>query len=78
MKNLSAFLWGAAIGVVFMGLVTWHKMTPPASIPTTWELQQTLKDAGYYQGRIDGRIGPETLKAWDKAICQQEYERARK
>lgn len=78
MKNLSAFLWGALIGVVSMGLWAFVsvKNIPPATIPSPWELQQSLSDAGYYDGEIDGKIGTVTLKAWDKFICQREYERS--
>jgi hypothetical protein len=35
------------------------------------ELQQRLKDLGYYGGEVDGIVGPKTLTAWNKAINQQ-------
>jgi hypothetical protein len=80
MRQLSTFFWGAFIGVVFMGLISWHyrQVIPPASIPSMFELQQELKDAGYYAGKIDGKIGNETLKAWDRYTCDKEYERSAK
>jgi peptidoglycan hydrolase-like protein with peptidoglycan-binding domain len=31
--------------------------------PTPQEIQTALKNAGYYTGAIDGKIGPKTLKA---------------
>lgn len=32
-------------------------------MPTAVEIQTALKNANFYQGKIDGRIGPETKKA---------------
>ncbi|MBM3244347.1 MAG: peptidoglycan-binding protein [Candidatus Omnitrophica bacterium] len=31
--------------------------------PTTVQIQQALKNAGYYAGNVDGKKGPKTLKA---------------
>ena len=31
--------------------------------PTTREIQQALKNAGFYQGKIDGKMGPMTRQA---------------
>ena len=42
------------------------------SIITKKELQTLLKQQGYYQGNIDGIIGPETNRAWDEAVYRQQ------
>ncbi|MBF0384716.1 MAG: peptidoglycan-binding protein [Candidatus Omnitrophica bacterium] len=31
--------------------------------PTAVQLQQALKNAGLYKGKLDGKIGPKTLEA---------------
>ena len=31
--------------------------------PTKREIQQALKNAGFYQGSIDGKVGPQTREA---------------
>ena len=35
------------------------------TIPTSEQLQESLQEAGYYSGKIDGRFGPESRAAWD-------------
>lgn len=35
----------------------------PAARPSKTEIQQALKAAGFYQGAIDGKIGPQTREA---------------
>lgn len=38
--------------------------TPSASLkPSKREIQQALKNAGFYQGTVDGKIGPKTREA---------------
>jgi len=49
----------------------------PAGIITKFELQRKFVDLGY-NIKIDGKIGPETLEAWDKQICKQEGIRSMK
>jgi hypothetical protein len=44
---------------------------PVEPIPMRKQIQRRLKDAGYYHGKIDGIIGPESNKAWGRAECQQ-------
>ena len=39
---------------------------PPFSVA---EFQQHLKRLGYYQGDIDGKLGPHTQAAWDRWYC---------
>ena len=34
-----------------------------ATLPSSQEIQQALKNANLYQGKIDGNIGPETKRA---------------
>ncbi|MBI4341198.1 MAG: peptidoglycan-binding protein [Candidatus Omnitrophica bacterium] len=34
-----------------------------SSKPSTREIQQALKDAGFYQGSVDGKMGPLTRQA---------------
>lgn len=41
----------------------WPVAERPLSASETRELQQLLADAGYYQGRIDGKIGPQARAA---------------
>lgn len=38
------------------------------------ELQQALNDKGHsrYKCEIDGRMGPQTLKAWNNYICDRQ------
>ncbi|MBU1124432.1 MAG: peptidoglycan-binding protein [Candidatus Omnitrophica bacterium] len=36
------------------------------SVMTPWKIQSALKDAGFYEGPIDGKIGNETKKAIKK------------
>jgi len=38
-------------------------LTPVVLKPTVQEIQIALKNAGYYTGAIDGKIGPKTKKA---------------
>jgi peptidoglycan hydrolase-like protein with peptidoglycan-binding domain len=40
-------------------------------IPTITELQQMLIDKGHYNLKIDGRLGPETMAAWEREINNQ-------
>lgn len=35
----------------------------PSLKPSTQEVQQALKNAGFYQGKVDGRMGPLTKEA---------------
>jgi peptidoglycan hydrolase-like protein with peptidoglycan-binding domain len=37
-------------------------ITPPES-PTRTDIQACLKNAGYYEGTVDGKFGPKTKKA---------------
>ena len=39
-------------------------------VPTVEELQQRLVNQGYAV-EIDGIVGPETLKQWNRYICDQ-------
>lgn len=51
---------------------------PPAGVqvdvtkPTTSEIQQALKNANFYDGNIDGVIGPKTKKAIESFQMQNE------
>ncbi len=31
--------------------------------PSAWDIQTALKNAGYYTGSVDGKVGPKTKKA---------------
>ena len=37
--------------------------TPSSAKPSTREIQQALKNAGFYQGAVDGKMGPFTREA---------------
>lgn len=40
-----------------------HTSSKPAAKPTARAIQQALKNAGFYQGAVDGRMGPLTRDA---------------
>jgi peptidoglycan hydrolase-like protein with peptidoglycan-binding domain len=42
---------------------TSHPARAPSIKPTTREMQQALKNAGFYQGAVDGKRGPLTKEA---------------
>ncbi len=44
-----------------------------ARIPTIREIQEKLLDKGYDIGPkgIDGKMGEDTIKAWETAVCNQ-------
>ena len=48
-----------------------------AVLPSIFNIQRQLVELGY-EIKVDGKIGPETLTAWDEAICRQEGERSMK
>ena len=43
---------------------------------TICQMQEFLKDEGYYFGPVDCRAGSGTIEAWNKYSCQVKYERA--
>jgi len=43
------------------------------SIPSIFEFQQTLVDNGY-DIKVDGRLGPETEKAWNEMWTHQKFQ----
>ena len=46
-----------------------HSPEPQAEIehlPTIKEVQTALQSAGYYEGEVDGILGPLTQIAWDR------------
>src|SRR5437868_6950318 len=43
---------------------------PSTSKPTPKEIQQALKNAGFYNGKVDGTIGPKTKKAIEEFQAQ--------
>ena len=49
----------------------WQEMKKDFPVLTVMGLQSALRDRGYYKGKIDGKCGKATRKAWDKAICDQ-------
>ncbi len=71
----------SAVGVTLWGLqwrseaVQLRQEVQTNYIPTPTTLQRRLKDEGYYSGEIDGLIGTESTKAWDKFLCQQYADR---
>ena len=75
MSTIRTILVGLLI-VVFVGYVCWCKSqhTPtvvivtvpdPNYVMTVSESQESLKRQGFYKGKIDGKWGPET----DRAYC---------
>lgn len=38
-------------------------LSPPVTDPTSKDIQQALKNAGFYSGNIDGNLGPRSKKA---------------
>lgn len=63
------FTYGLLI-VLVIGLTSENRQlkfdlaTAQTYVQNPCEMQQRLKDAGYYTGKIDGKIGPETEKAY--------------
>ena len=45
--------------------------SPPPQVPSPTQIQTMLYERGYDVGEIDGVVGPQTLKAWDRCICDQ-------
>ncbi len=55
------------------------KLVPVQSdIPSAREIQQRLKDTGKprYDCKVDGIVGPETIKAWDAYIMDRYAKKA--
>ena len=50
-------------GVQAVGEVAAVADVPAAGKPTSKQIQQALKNAGFYNGKVDGDIGPKTKKA---------------
>jgi murein L,D-transpeptidase YcbB/YkuD len=54
----------AAAGTTFQEPRKSAKASGGASLkPTTREIQEALKNAGFYQGNVDGKTGPQTKEA---------------
>ena len=75
--KMRILIYGTVLGfIVGCCLMTAIYYTAPDVVesqphfPTPAEIQQQLVDAGY-DIDVDGIIGTETLKAWDKALCTQ-------
>jgi hypothetical protein len=51
---------------------------PQTRLPSPLEIQQYLKDKGYYSGIVDGVIGQDTNAAWHKAMYDQERKKIQK
>jgi len=72
MKTVRTILLGLAI-IAAVGLYCYmvHDSIDPEPLPTAihisniTEIQEQLRDAGYYNGFIDGKWGPQT----DRAYC---------
>lgn len=55
---------GSGSSIVVRGPSESSKATKTASSkPSTKEIQQALKEAGFYQGKVDGKLGPLTRQA---------------
>lgn len=52
-----------ALGIAPTPQPTSAPSAPPQVKPSTKEIQQALKNAGFYQGALDGKIGPQTREA---------------
>ena len=59
--------------IVLCGVICWAISPQPQSVPlqTFRQLQQQLVDLGYTEVEVDGKIGPITLRNWEKAICMK-------
>ena len=57
MKVITAATWGLALGVLCLGLAP---MVSAADKKDIEKVQQSLSDKGYYHGRADGLLGPQT------------------
>ena len=58
---------GAIFGLLSHTLMSRHPVREPVEvhISNITEIQEQLRDAGYYSGLIDGKWGPQT----DRAYC---------
>ena len=69
-KLVAAFLFGLLCGLCwnFAG----EEVQPEVKhdLPSISQIQEQLVCLGYMV-RVDGRIGKETVDAWDKAVCNQ-------
>jgi len=82
-KTLTDKTYRWTIGLVILALIIWafavygaialfgeHDTTANLTEPFSVTMfQQHLKDAGYYRGNVDGKLGPHTQAAWDQWYC---------
>lgn len=70
-KNAAAIIIAVLVCVVLLQVYTSHTgidLYEAGQIPTIEGLQQFLKDTGmerYNPGKVDGVVGPNTVKAWE-------------
>jgi hypothetical protein len=70
-KFIAAFLFGILCGLC------WNFANPRIvqpevkhDLPSISQIQEQLVCLGY-PVKVDGRVGRETIEAWDKAYCEQ-------
>ena len=79
MKNLRDTFFCIVVGLMFIGLVGSFcalstRPQPIESIPSIRQIQQRLKATGkkrYDCGKVDGKFGPDTVKAWNNYTFDQ-------
>ena len=69
MRTILAVIIGIAFCLA-VGFTIDRAHTPP-QVPSPTQIQTMLWERGYDVGEIDGVVGPQTLKAWDRCICDQ-------
>jgi len=74
---VAAFLFGLLCGLCWNFAGSEVEPEVKHDIPSISQIQEQLVCLGY-PVRVDGRVGKETIEAWDKAVCEQYAAKAEK
>ena len=72
MRETKLSLLAGLTFIVLIGVICWAVFPKEQEefLPTFHQIQQQLVDLGY-DIEVDGRIGKNTLAAWDRQICHK-------